>query len=133
MNMSMHYMNGEGFWIPSGQGKVLGRWLISFLQSYAMAAAVALEERSPRWSILPKHHCLHHCALDLYYGGDKGASWLINPVAMSNQMQEDYVGKPSRLSRRVHVQRIHERVMQRALISAHLSIKSSDEDDRGLM
>lgn len=133
MNIALSYMNGEGYWIPSSEAKILGEWILAFLQAYARAAAVSHGEGKPRWALLPKHHCLHHCALTLMSAEESGVRWCQNPMGTSNQMQEDFVGKPSRLSRRVSTQRLHERVMQRSLISAFNAIISSDKDDRGLM
>ena len=133
MNEAMRYMNRRGFWIPSSEGKTLGAWIMCFLQCYACLAKIALEANVPRWALMPKHHVIHHTALELYYGSSKGLRWVMNPLSGSNQMQEDFVGKPSRLSRRVAVPAIHSRVLQRSLISVLEHVKDSDVDKRGLM
>ena len=45
------------------------------------------------------------------------STWVENPLSTANQMQEDYIGRPSRLSRRVHASRLHTRVLQRSLLA----------------
>ncbi|CAL1169025.1 unnamed protein product [Cladocopium goreaui] len=58
--------------------------------------------------------------------------WALSPLGESVQMEEDFIGRPSRMSRRVNPKRIHYRVCQRTLISAMIALKQSDKDDRGL-
>ena len=81
---------------------------------------------------MPKLHFIHHESLKLIHC-PAHAKWCINPLATSDQMQEDFVGRPSRLSRRVSAQQIHLRVAQRSLISAYTAIQASDRDERGLI
>ena len=81
---------------------------------------------------MPKLHFIHHESLKLIRCPEN-ARWCINPMATSDQMQEDFVGKPSRLSRRVSVQQIHLRVVQRCLISSFIAMQASDRDERGLI
>ena len=59
-------------------------------------------------------------------------TWTVNPLAESVQMQEDWIGRPSRLSRRVCPKLIHRRVCQRSLISVMQYLKRADKDQRGL-
>lgn len=47
-------------------------------------------------------------------------------------MQEDFVGKPARVSRRVSVKLVHLRVLQRSLIHYLEALKVSDQDQRGM-
>ena len=75
---------------------------------------------------------LHHESLWLIHAPAE-AEWLRNPLSNSVQLQEDYVGKPSRLSRRVAVPQVHKRVMDRSLISSYQAILASDADERGLV
>lgn len=121
-----------GFWIPRDQGVRLGKWILTFLQSYHRCAVLAFQAGQNRWPLMPKLHFIHHDALKLIHC-PAHAKWCINPLATSDQMQEDFVGRPSRLSRRVSVQQIHLRVAQRSLISAYTAIQASDRDERGLI
>ena len=57
---------------------------------------------------------LHHFGLDLVHGADKN-EYVLNPLAWSCQMFEDYVGRPSRLSRRVNIRQLHSNTIDRVL------------------
>ena len=131
MNLSMRFMYSAGFWIRKNQGVRLGEWLLSFLQSYGQCARLCFDAGLNRFSLMPKLHFLHHESLWLIHAPD--AEWVRNPLSNSVQMQEDYVGRPSRLSRRVAVPQVHRRVMDRSLISSYQAILASDKDERGLV
>lgn len=132
MNLAMSYMYRAGFWLPRSHGVKLGEWMLCFLQSYQKAAYLCNRQAYNRFSLMPKLHFLHHDSLKLIHSPDH-CQWLINPLSTSNQMQEDYVGKPSRLARRVAVPLLHKRVMDRSLICAFEEIQRADQDERGLI
>ncbi|CAL1161150.1 unnamed protein product [Cladocopium goreaui] len=45
---------------------------------------------------------------------------------------EDFIGRPSRVSRRVDIRRVHRNVMLRCLILSEQALQKSDDDDRGM-
>ena len=55
-----------------------------------------------------------------------------NPLSRTNQVQEDFIGRPARISRRVSTRSLHSSLMLRSLIIYKDSIIASDLDDRGL-
>lgn len=81
--------------------------------------------------MVPKAHCLHHIPVELLAQANR-TKWVTNPLAGSCQVQEDFVGKPSRVSRRVAVRRVHERVLQRGLLSYSVALEKAQEDMRGM-
>ena len=91
-----------------------------FLVLYGRCAAVALERRMDMFTLVPKGHMLDHHAFDLVRQADLG-DWVENPLSPANQ-QEDYIGKPCRLSRRVHASKIHLRVLQRSLLATSVQL-----------
>ena len=133
MNIAMAFMYSQGFWIKALDAQRLAEWLMVFIQSYFRAAEITFAAGACRFPLQPKLHYMHHAAHDLLWGVRRGKEYLINPLASSNQMQEDFVGKPSRLSRRVHVRLVSTRVIQRSLICSLQAIEASDLDHRGLM
>ena len=57
---------------------------------------------------------LHHIGLDLLQGGSRG--FTLNPLCVSTQQDEDYIGRPSRLARRVTAQQpVAHRVISRLM------------------
>ena len=124
-------MYSSGFWIPSPDAKRLGKYLYLFLAKYAELASLTLRMRKQRFPMTPKIHMLAHAAHDLIKQSDV-SSWAINPAALTNSVQEDYIGRGARLSRRVNVRRMATNVLMRSLILYHQAFLRSDLDRRGL-
>lgn len=127
----MTYMFASGFWLPRDEALQLSKLLMVFLQGYTACSRLSFEAGLHRFALVPKLHFLHHAAHRLKLEASQ-APWATSPLAESNQVQEDYVGKPSRLSRRVDTRKAHLRIIQRSLISVRASLESSDLDERGL-
>ena len=75
-----------------------------FLRMYAGLAASALESGRARFPIAPKAHYCHHSFLDLYNMSSR-FPWVVSPITFSVQIDEDFIGKVSRSSRRVGSQK----------------------------
>lgn len=88
-------------------------------------------QRKPRFSLVPKLHCFHHFAITMDRDAQR-AEWVINPLSTSVQMQEDFIGRPSRVSRRVGVRQLHRNTLYRSLINTKRALQNSDMDTRGL-
>ena len=136
MNTAISAMFYEGFFIrwPRAQ-KIAKLWLL-FLQKYSLATALVYRRGLNRFALVPKIHMLHHGAIRLLREAERAeedsTTWAVNPLGESVQMQEDWIGRPSRLSRRVCPKQIHLRVCQRSLISTMACLKRADIDQRGL-
>ena len=118
MNVFVSVLYGEGFWVPKRRGDRLGRMLQSFLMIYQRLAGEAVKRGWNRFPMVPKSHMLAHCGVQMILEAQRG-EWVINPLSTANQQQEDYIGRPSRLSRRVHMRRLHMRVLQRSLLASY--------------
>ena len=130
--MSMSFMFSHGYWIRSFFGNKLGRMLLGFVQAYGVCAKQCLREGKNRYAIIPKLHMVHHAGIRLILDSMR-SQWVISPLATSAQQQEDYIGKPARISRRVHAgSLLHKRVCDRALIASMFALAASDNDDRGM-
>ena len=128
----MSFLYSHGYWIPAPLGDKLGKLIIGFTQCYAVCAHVCLRERLNRYPMMPKLHMIYHSGLRVVSEATRGR-FVISPLATSVQQQEDYIGKPARLSRRVTATRLlHRRVMDRLLICTMFALKAADKDDRGL-
>lgn len=129
-------MYHEGFFIRSSRAMKIGKHWLLFLQQYTLATSIVHSRGLNRFAVIPKLHMLHHGALRLIREAQRaeedGTIWTINPLAESVQLQEDWIGRPSRLSRRVSPRQIHLRVCQRSLISVMQFLKRADADQRGL-
>ena len=131
MNMAIAFMYQGGFWIKSIHAKKLSYLIYFFLAKYAVCASLTLRQKLRRFSIQPKCHMICHEAYRLLVDAGK-AQWVVNPIVHSNQLQEDFIGRPARLSRRVNIKNVHWNVMRRCLIVYQHELGKSDQDVRGL-
>ena len=105
--------NGEA-WLAPAKATEAGELCLDFLKKYASLASTALASGRQLWILQPKHHALHHIGLDLLQGGSRG--FTLNPLCVSAQQDEDYIGRPSRLARRVTAQQpVAHRVISRLM------------------
>ena len=136
MNTAISAMYYEGFFIRHTRAlKISKHWLL-FLQKYSLCVGIVYRRGLNRFAIVPKLHMLHHGALRLMREAQRAEEnetvWTVNPLGESVQLQEDWIGRPSRLSRRVSARRIHLRVCERSLISVMKHLKDADKDSRGI-
>ena len=123
MNLFFSELYGSGYWIRSHKALKLAKLVEVFLLSYQRAAWVCAQRGKNRFQLVPKLHMLNHVGLRMEDDASK-APWCRNPLGESVQMQEDYVGRPSRVSRRVNARTVHERVISRTLVATHLQLIS---------
>lgn len=124
-------MYRSGFWIRSSHAVRLSKLLYRFLALYVACADYTLAQRKRRFAIVPKLHMLTHCAYDLEDQARR-SEWCINPLSCTNQVQEDYIGRPSRISRRVSIRSLHTSLVMRSLIVYQESLRAADADLRGM-
>ena len=105
-------------WISPADAHTAAQLLFKFLRRYEQCARAAHDEDRPLFILQPKCHPLHHMAWDLLQRAKAGMESM-SPLAFSCQMSEDFIGRPSRLSRRVTARGTVKRVIQRYLQSAY--------------
>ena len=106
-------------WLTPTNARFAGSQCLDFLKNYAALAKAACEERRPLWILQPKHHALHHLAIYLLDGCSRGH--VLNCLCFSTQADEDFIGRPSRLARRVTAMpgKVCQSILQRYLQSAY--------------
>ena len=92
---------------------------LQFLRTYSsMALQQYQSNRQYLFPLYPKLHIFHHLVLEVKCNGEQvGLS--ANPLMTSCQMDEDLVGRTSRLSRRVSIRQVAQRSLDRFLIGAY--------------
>ena len=131
MNRAIGGLYRSGYWVPRAKAVQIGKWMFSFLAHYSICANITLTKGLRRFSMLPKHHMIAHDAHGLLDQASR-FEWCENPVSRTNQMQEDYIGRPSRLSRRVSTRSLHGSVLLRSLIMYEEALTKAFRDSRGL-
>lgn len=114
----------EGVWIPGPKALEIASHGFSFLRFNGRAAYAAYTEGRALFPYMPNLHRLH----EIFFGlKDQGtiAGVALNPLCHSTQMAEDYIGKPSRISRRVSCRLAVTRTLQRSLVATFAHLKDA--------
>ena len=108
-----------GFFLEKSEAMYASGCGLEFLATYAFLARKMFENNQPSlFPLYTKLHAMHHMILKvrdeaLQFG------FAQNPMGCSCQMDEDVVGRISRLSRRVSIRTVMVRTMNRYLIGCH--------------
>ena len=117
----------EGLFMKPDRAVHLGRRDLQFLLHYAKLARICYDRRQRRFLLIPKCRFLHHQMLGLLKEGQLG-SWTLNILTFANQLSEDFVGRPSRLARRVAPRTTSSRVLERTFLSIRNALNASGDD-----
>eukprot|EP00435_Cladocopium_sp_Y103_P074682 s2_g50.t1 len=99
-------------WLQPNDAVKFGQLGMQFLRRYSALASEAHQNNQALFILQPKLHVLHHCFLSLIHFGQQNIA-VLSPLAFSVQPDEDFVGRPSRLSRRVSARTVIDRVLTR--------------------
>eukprot|EP00438_Fugacium_kawagutii_P025473 Skav203879 [mRNA] locus=scaffold252:78020:79714:+ [translate_table: standard] len=99
INTCFRAMYKSDAWLSPPQARKIGNDGLKFLKAYATLARMAHDRGRMLWILQPKHHALHHIFVNMVLSADNGP--VLNAVCFGTQPDEDFIGRPSRLSRRV--------------------------------
>eukprot|EP00438_Fugacium_kawagutii_P009561 Skav231891 [mRNA] locus=scaffold708:316769:318364:- [translate_table: standard] len=92
---------------------------LRFLEVYGEMAQRMYRNQKPfLFPLYPKLHIWHHLVLDVKFSAQR-AGVAVNPCVFSCQLDEDCIGKSSRLSRRVSIRKVASRTLERYLVCAN--------------
>ena len=115
---------GHELWIHQSKARVIASYGELFLKWYGRGVALAYRNHQRLFLLQPNLHRFHHIVYDFKIQS-QNCEWIINPLAFSTQPEEDYIGRPSRVSRRVSARMVIQRTLQRSLIAAHASYRNA--------
>ena len=115
-NALMRGLYGSGVWIKSSRAKHFAGFGLAFLQAYSRCASRAYNQGLRRFPLHPKLHFCHHLLMELLCQAQI-SNWCLSPLCFSVQLEEDFIGKPSRISRRVSSKRHCLRTLQRLMLA----------------
>ena len=101
-------------WLSQSVAHSIGQNGLRFVEIYGRLVRLAFDRGVALWALMPKSHVIHHIFAELSEAGQ----WIVNPAVYAVQISEDFVGKKSRLSRRVHPTQAIRRVLERSLMAA---------------
>ena len=110
----------ESLWIARPRAQELAGHGLAFLHLNGRAAKVAHDQNRPLFLFMPNLHRLHHIFFFLKdQAANSDAEYALSPLAFSCQLEEDFVGRPSRISRRVDVRTSMARTLERVLMASY--------------
>ena len=121
----MRSLYAEELWISPDRAAFLANLGFKFLRKYSILAQRAKESNRLFWILQPKHHALHHLLVRMWEDSERKIHTM-NPLATSVQQDEDFIGRGSRLSRRVtNMRSALQRVFERYLKSVYFHFESA--------
>eukprot|EP00438_Fugacium_kawagutii_P031449 Skav200325 [mRNA] locus=scaffold1760:150800:168374:- [translate_table: standard] len=122
INRCFALLYSEDLWLRRDVAQQVGQDGLKFMGLYQRLARYAFDNGRALWVFMPKGHVCHHIFLDC---ANARAGWHMSPLAHAVQLSEDFVGKTSRLARRVHPSQAIVRVLQRSLQSSFRAWKDA--------
>ena len=120
----------SGFWLTTVEATTAGNAGMRFLASYARLACWTLEHGRIRYPLMPKIHYLHHAFRTMLLEATH-LVWVPNALGTSVQLDEDFVGRVARISRRVGSGLLMQRTLERYLVAANLALFPEEEKTIG--
>lgn len=116
-------MYESGYWLPAADAERIANMGLTYLECYEKAAIICHKRNRNRLPLHPKIHMMHHAFMQMLLQSQI-SDWVVNVMAETTQMGEDFIGKPSKLSRQVCMSE-HQalRVMQRYLVAVRLALE----------
>ena len=131
INIAVTFLYTSGLWLRAADAKKLSKWLLCFLAHYSLLANFTIEESLRRFPMYPKLHMLCHTAIELGERADV-SPWVLSPLAFACQQQEDFIGKPSQVSRHTNIRQAHRSVLWRSLVKVQSVLRAASKDERGM-
>lgn len=120
INMCFRKLFKAPLWIPKNDAKEICKHASNYLQLYQSLAWQASQERRPLFLFNAKVHMLSHVFRNLEWEAEL-SEFCLNVMVWGVQLDEDLVGKASRLARHVSSKPAWtiERTLQRWLIASY--------------
>ena len=110
---SVHFHN---LWMERACGRRLYVEIMRLLRGYQVVGSLCLRSRFRAFLQKPKNHALAHTAFHIRQQLLAGAPYILNIEAYSCEQDEDFIGRVSRLSRKVDVRTQGKRVFTRIFL-----------------
>ena len=119
INAMFRCMYAAGLFLPAEESKLCGSLGRLFIRNYCDLAELCYKQCKPYlFPLLPKIHSIDHLVMRVLQQGE-AHGFSINPIATACQMDEDAIGRVSRISRRVSSRTVVERTFRRYLASCY--------------
>jgi hypothetical protein len=113
----------HGLWLQRKCARHVYKSGLTFLRGYKQLAALCEEMNIRGFKLRPKLHSFHHILFDLSDGLQSQAPLILSPMAFNCEANEDFIGRVSRLSRRVSQRLVSKRTLQLYSVTAKTVIR----------
>ena len=114
----MRKMYASDIWLCKADARQIADDGLGFLKLYNTLATKSLRAGRALFSHMPKGHACEHNFFALKLSAMEH-DWSLNPLMTSVEIDEDYIGKTSRLARRTSPLQVVKRVLQRTLQASY--------------
>lgn len=120
-------LHSRGVWLDREKdAKPLAELCFDFVECYRDLATLCFERGLRRYMLEPSIHYYHHFAVDLSIRIRHGDKRILSPNQDNCEMDEDFVGAISRLTRNVHAATTTLRTLERYRIKAFFQFTHQD-------
>lgn len=105
-------------WIPKDAAIAITVEGDAFLRLHGKVVQLAHSRGKLFFLLMPNYHRIHHIIWEMKCQAQR-SKWIMNPLFASTQSDEDYIGRPSRISRRVSPRLTIKRTLERSLLAAY--------------
>ena len=109
-------IHSHKLWLERTCANALYVHMLRLLRAYKLLGQKSISLGVRAFVLKPKTHGLHHVAYSLKQQLDFGCALVLNPECHGCEPNEDYIGRVSRLSRKVGAQIVDLRVIQRVFL-----------------
>ena len=119
LNGCMKGLYCADLFVPPDEAKAIAENGLRFLRRMAWLSQRAKVNDQSLWLLTPKMHALHHLLLEDMLLPAQAGKAPMNPVGLSTQQDEDFIGKNSRVSRKVDPRTCSKRCIQRFMQASY--------------
>ena len=121
--LELRMVHSHSLWLSRPCARKLYYKIMSALRGYSLMGRISIRLKIRAFAQKPKMHALHHLAWHLKVQLQKGAALIWNPQGWGCEMNEDFVGRISRLSRRVSVRTCDKQVFERYFLKVNALLR----------
>lgn len=129
--LDVYMVHRHGLWLEVDCARQLYFGLMRVLRGYSLLGKHAIRLKIRAFIQKPKEHGLHHIAWGLKKGMQTGAPLIPNPQMFATEINEDFMGRISRLSRRVGFKLCDLRVCERYFLKIVALLKKRTLERKG--
>ena len=119
-------MHTSGIWLSRDLARQMSDNAYTFVEAYSALANLSFQAKLARFHMEPSYHFFHHYGVEYRLRIEAGEECILSCSVDGCEADEDFVGKISLLSRKVHAATVSLRVLQRYMLTCR-AIFSNDE------